>query len=81
MLSAPPVLVALAMSIQTTSPKLGRDTARCLPSVVVNMSSTYWSWPSPGPCWISEVERQRGRVRPDVGELLLLVGDEVDAAS
>jgi hypothetical protein len=48
MLSTPPVLVAFAMLIHTTSPRLGRDTARCLPSVVANMSSTNWSCPSPG---------------------------------
>jgi hypothetical protein len=51
MLSAFPA-VALAKSIQTTSAKLGRETATYLPSLVVNMSSTYWSCPSPGPCWI-----------------------------
>ena len=50
MLSVRPA-TALATSIQTTSAKLGRETASSLPSVVVNMSSTYWSWPSPGPCW------------------------------
>ena len=44
---------AFAMSIQTTSAKLGRETARYLPSLVVNMSSTYWSCPSPGPCWMA----------------------------
>ena len=52
MLSVRPA-TALATSIHTTSAKLGRETARYFPSLVVNMSSTYWSCPSPGPCWIA----------------------------
>jgi len=34
----------------TTSAKLGRLTATIRPSCVVNMSSVYWSCPSPTPC-------------------------------
>jgi hypothetical protein len=42
----------VARSIETTSAKLGRDATSAAPSGVVYMSSTNWSCPSPGPCWM-----------------------------
>jgi hypothetical protein len=35
------------MLIETTSAKLGLETIRCVPSLVLYMSSTNWSFPSP----------------------------------
>jgi hypothetical protein len=46
-------MLPVARSMPTTSAKLGRLTATSRPSFVVNMSSVYWSWPSPTPCWIA----------------------------
>ena len=43
------------------------------------MSSTYWSWPSPT-CWrIGQEVALRGGVGLDLGQALVLVGDDVDA--
>ena len=52
-ISPGPAAAAFAMSIHTTSDRLGRETATYFPSRVVNASSTYWSCPSPTACWIA----------------------------
>ncbi len=43
------LILPVVRSIETTSAKLGRETTTAEPSGVVYMSSTNWSWPSPGP--------------------------------
>jgi hypothetical protein len=59
--------------------KLGRETARYLPSFVLYLSSMNWSWPGPGPTRTAVKVTQPQPVPSDVAQLLLLVGDQVDA--